>query len=84
MTQAIGWTLARHERRRQRLLRCLRDGPLTPYELLLKFFRPRPDARLLPAFAEVQGHIDILLERGEVVEERSRGSLRLRLAGATA
>ncbi len=82
--QAIRWTLARHERRRERLLRCLRDGPLTPYELLVIFFRPRPDTRLLPAFAEVQGHIDVLLERGAVVEERSGGSLRLRLADATA
>ena len=81
---AIRWTLARHERRRERLLRCLRDGPLTPYELLVMFFRPRPDTRLLPAFAEVQGHIDVLLERGAVVEERSGGSLRLRLAAATA
>ena len=80
VAQAIGWTLARHDRRRERLLRCLRDGPLTPYELLLKFFRPRPDTRLLPAFAEVQGHIDILLERGAIVAERSRGSLRLRPA----
>ena len=76
VTQAIRWTLARHDRRRQRLLRCLRDGPLTPYELLLKFFRPRPDARLLPAFAELQGQIDVLLERGEVVEERSGGRVR--------
>ena len=84
VTQAINWTLARHDRRRERLLRCLRDGPLTPYELLLKFFRPRPDARLLPAFAEVQGHIDVLLERGAIMEERGEGSLRLRRADATA
>ncbi|MXY78574.1 MAG: MBL fold metallo-hydrolase [Chloroflexi bacterium] len=82
--RAIRWTLARHTQRRERLLRCLRDGPLTPYELLLRFFRPRPGARLLPAFAEVQGHIDVLLERREVVEERAGGALRLRPAGATA
>ena len=69
-------------RRQQRVLRFLRDGPLSPYQVLAKFFPHLPDARLWQAFAEVIGHIDALVERAEVVEELSDdGSLRVRRAG---
>ena len=71
-------TLTHHAKRQQRVLRFLRDGPLTPYDVLLKFFPHLPDARLWQAMAEVIGHIDALVERGEVVEGADKdGTVRL-------
>ena len=81
VAEAIERTLTHHAKRQQRVLRFLRDGPLTPYDVLLKFFPHLPDARLWQAFAEVIGHIDALVERGEVVEQVSEeGSRTLRRA----
>ena len=75
---AIDRTLTHHAKRQQRVLRFLRDGPLTPYDVLLKFFPHLPDARLWQAMAEVIGHIDALVERGEVVEGADKdGTVRL-------
>lgn len=71
--QAIDRTLRHHAKRQQRVLRFLRDGPLSPYDVMRKFFPHLPDARLWQAMAEVVGHIDALVERGEVVEETSEG-----------
>lgn len=67
---AIDRTARHHRRRQDRLRRFLRDGPLTPYEALQKFFPHLPDARLWQAMAEVVGHLDALLERGDAVEKR--------------
>ncbi|PZC47734.1 MAG: Glyoxylase, beta-lactamase superfamily II [Chloroflexi bacterium] len=73
---AIDRTLSHHTKRQQRVLHFLRDGPLSPYQVLAKFFPHLPDARLWQAFAEVIGHIDALVERGEVVEEESESGER--------
>ncbi len=71
---AIARTLDHHAKRQGRVLRFLRDGPLTPYELLCKFFPHLPDGRLWQAMAEVVGHIDALAERGDIVEEEGAGN----------
>ncbi len=70
---------AKHHRQRQRkIVRLLRDGPLTPYEVLAKFFPHLPDTRLRQAMAEVMGQIDALVEAGAVAEERvPDGALRI-------
>ena len=68
VTEVVDRTARHHRRRQERLRRFLRDGPLTPYEALEKFFPHLPDARLWQAMAEVVGHLDALLERGEAVE----------------
>lgn len=82
VADAIERTLSHHAKRQQRVLRFLRDGPLTPYDVLLKFFPHLPDARLWQAFAEVIGHIDALIERDEVVEDVSEeGGRSVRRAG---
>lgn len=66
---SIERTLEHHRKRQERILRFLRDGPLTPYAVLLKFFPHLPDQRLWQATAEVVGQIDALVEAGAVVEE---------------
>ena len=58
----------------------LADGPRSPYELLTTMFKRLPDRRLWQAMAEVTGHIDALVVRGEATEEQSNGLLRIRLS----
>ena len=70
----------RHHRKRQVQLReYLADGPMTPYELLTTMFKRLPDRRLWQAMAEVTGHIDALVVRGEARERESEGLLRIEL-----
>ena len=62
------------------MLRFLREGPLTPYAVMEKFFPHLPDTRLWQATAEVVGHIDAREEKGLVVEERDAdGRILIRL-----
>ncbi len=75
---AVQRTAQHHARRQQRLLRFLREGPQTPYALLRRFFPHLPEDRLWQAMAEVLGHIDVLVERGEAVEEEAGGLLSVR------
>ena len=59
----------RHHRKRQGQLReLLAAGPQTPYALLTALFKRLPDRRLWQAMAEVTGHLDALVERGEAEE----------------
>ena len=58
----------------------LAEGPMSPYELLTTMFSRLPDRRLWQAMAEVTGHIDALVVRGEAVEEDVDGLLTLRIA----
>ena len=70
----------RHHRKRQGQLReMLSDGAQTPYELLTGMFSRLPDRRLWQAMAEVTGHIDALVVRGEAREYVSDGLLRIEL-----
>ena len=71
----------RHHRKRQGQLReILAAGPSTPYQLLTTLFRRLPDRRLWQAMAELTGHIDALVARGEAVEVESGGLMMIRLA----
>ncbi len=64
-------TLEHHRKRQDRIRRFLRGTPLTPYELLLKFFPHLPDRRLWQATGEIVGHLDALEDAGVVVKERN-------------
>ncbi len=78
---AIAWALEHHRRRQERLLDCLRERALTPYEMLERLFPRLPAARLWQGMAEVVGHIDALVERGAIVEEQGEnGALLVRVA----
>jgi glyoxylase-like metal-dependent hydrolase (beta-lactamase superfamily II) len=80
VTPLIEKTLDHHHKRQQRVLRFLREGPLTPYAVMEKFFPHLPDTRLWQATAEIVGHIDALAEEGLVVEERDEsGRILIRL-----
>ncbi len=71
----------RHHRKRQGQLReLLQDGPQTPYELLMHLFKRLPDRRLWQAMAEVTGHIDALVVRGEASEVERDGLVTIQLA----
>lgn len=70
VTALIEKTLDHHAKRQQRVLRFLRDGPLSPYAVMERFFPHLPDTRLWQATAEIMGHIDALVESGAVKEER--------------
>lgn len=70
----------RHHRKRQGQLReLLADGPRTPYDLLTSMFKHLPDRRLWQAMAEVTGHIDALVVRGEATESQVSGVLKIQL-----
>ena len=71
----------RHHRKRQgQLQEILAEGPTSPYELLTTMFKRLPDRRLWQAMAEVTGHIDALVVRGEAIEQESNGVLTIQLA----
>ncbi len=70
----------RHHRKRQgQLLELLSDGPHTAYDLLAKMFKRLPDRRLWQAMAEITGHIDALVVRGEAAEVELDGLMMIRL-----
>ncbi len=62
---------AMHEKRAGRIGELLEDGPATVHEIARRMWG---DAAITQAFltlSEVLGHIDILVDRGEVVEDAS-------------
>ena len=70
----------RHHRKRQGQLRdILADGPMTPYQLLSTMFKRLPDRRIWQAMAEVTGHIDALVVRGEAREVEVDGLVTIQL-----
>ncbi len=70
----------RHHRKRQGQLRdLLSEGPSSPYDLMSALFSRLPDQRLWQAMAEVTGHIDALVVRGEARERESDGLMRIEL-----
>ena len=77
---AVARTQRHHTNRQARILRFLREGPLTPYDVMEKFFPHLPDARLWQAMAEIVGHLDALVEAGRVRETPAASGLTLRLA----
>lgn len=73
-------TRRHHQRRQAQLREILAEGPATPYTLLMTLFKRLPDRRLWQALAEVIGHTDALVARGEAVEFDAEGLVTIRLA----
>lgn len=58
-----------HERRARKILGMLGDGPLTAYEIAQRMWGNVALTQAYLTLSEVLGHLDLLAERGEVVEE---------------
>src|SRR6202042_42477 len=63
-----------HERRARKILRTLGDGPLTAYELALRMWGNVAVTQAYLTISEVLGHMDLLVEREQVIE-RDDGSV---------
>lgn len=62
--------LAGHERRAERIVAILREhGPLTAFEIAQRIWNTVAVTQAFLAFSEVYGHADLLIDRGEVVEQ---------------
>lgn len=66
-------TAGHHRRRQEQIRELLRDGPLTPYQILRKIYPHLPETRLRQGMAEIVGAVDALVEAGKVVEVREAG-----------
>jgi len=71
---------AMHERRAAKLGRLIAERPQTAYELAQQLWGNVAVTQAYLALSEVLGHVDLLLERGEVVEEEDGGVVRFRAA----
>jgi glyoxylase-like metal-dependent hydrolase (beta-lactamase superfamily II) len=61
-----------HQRRALQLLRHLRKGPLTPFELAVRLFPHHYSTQIFLVMSEVIGHLDVLIEEGSGGVERAR------------
>ena len=70
-----------HERRAEKIAkRIAADGPLTAYEIAQSLWGNVALTQAYLTLSEVLGHVDLLLERGEVAEEEDDGVVRFRAA----
>ncbi len=67
---------ALHERRAAKLAGLVRERPRTAYELAHELWGNVAVTQAYLTLSEVLGHVDLLLERGEVVEEEAGGGVR--------
>jgi glyoxylase-like metal-dependent hydrolase (beta-lactamase superfamily II) len=68
--------LRMHERRAQKLLRLLSDGPLSAYELALQMWGNVAVTQAFLTISEVLGHMDILVSDGVAGESEQDGVIR--------
>jgi glyoxylase-like metal-dependent hydrolase (beta-lactamase superfamily II) len=68
--------LRMHERRAQKLLRLLSDGPLSAYELALQMWGNVAVTQAFLTISEVLGHMDILVRDGVAGESEQDGVIR--------
>jgi glyoxylase-like metal-dependent hydrolase (beta-lactamase superfamily II) len=70
-----------HERRVRKIGTLLGDGPVTAYEIAQRMWGNVAVTQAYLTLSEVLGHVDLLLERGEALEDRDAdGVTRFRLA----
>lgn len=69
----------RHDRRTEEVRTILRDGPLTPYEIVMRLFPKLRFPMLHPGLSVAVGHIEVLEGRGETVSEENDGVVRYAL-----
>jgi glyoxylase-like metal-dependent hydrolase (beta-lactamase superfamily II) len=68
--------LAAHERRLQKIAGILQDGPKSGFEIAQQMWGNVAVTQAYLTLSEVLGHIDLLLERGAVVEQEDDGVVR--------
>lgn len=68
--------LRMHDRRAQKLLRLLSDGPLSGYELALEMWGNVAVTQAFLTISEVLGHMDLLVRDGLVREDERDGVVR--------
>jgi glyoxylase-like metal-dependent hydrolase (beta-lactamase superfamily II) len=73
--ERIDEILDAHERRSERV-RELVDGPTTPVEVMEGLFDDLPVTEQFPGLSEAVGHLDVLEERGVVVQREQGGLIR--------
>jgi hypothetical protein len=74
-TELIDERFAMHERR-ARKIRGLLAEPLTAHEIAQALWGKVAVTQAYLTLSEVLGHLDLLLERGEVIEEDAGGVVR--------
>ncbi len=62
--------LEMHERRAEKIAKLIADGPATAFEIAQSMWGNIAVTQAYLTLSEVLGHADLLLDRGEVVEER--------------
>jgi glyoxylase-like metal-dependent hydrolase (beta-lactamase superfamily II) len=67
-----------HERRAAKLLGMLAERPRTAFELAQAMWGNVAVTQAYLTLSEVLGHVDLLLERGDVVEDETQGVVRFR------
>ena len=67
---------AMHERRARKIHGLLGDGPLTAHEIAQALWGNVAVTQAFLTLSEVLGHVDLLLERGEVAERETGGVIR--------
>jgi glyoxylase-like metal-dependent hydrolase (beta-lactamase superfamily II) len=72
----IDQRFAMHERRAEKILGLLGEAPLSAHAIALELWGNVAVTQAFLTLCEVLGHVDLLLERGQVVEEGS-GSVRV-------
>jgi glyoxylase-like metal-dependent hydrolase (beta-lactamase superfamily II) len=73
--------LAGHERRVRKIAGLLADRPKTGFEIAQDMWGNVAVTQAYLTLSEVLGHVDLLLDRGEVVEQEDDGVVRFALAG---
>jgi glyoxylase-like metal-dependent hydrolase (beta-lactamase superfamily II) len=71
-----------HERRVRKIAGLLEDGPKTGFEIAQKMWGNVAVTQAYLTLSEVLGHVDLLLERGEVAEQEDDGVVRFALTAA--
>jgi glyoxylase-like metal-dependent hydrolase (beta-lactamase superfamily II) len=65
-----------HERRARRISRVIAERPRTAYEIAQELWGNVAVTQAYLTLSEVLGHVDLLLDRGEVAEQESGGIVR--------
>lgn len=79
VTGLIDSRLADHERRAERFAKTLADGPLTAHEIATATWGHVAITQAFLTLSEVIGHLDLLIEEGVVLEDRSEQVVRFSL-----
>ena len=74
--ELIDERFAMHERRARKIRGLLAEQPLTAHEIAQSLWGNVAVTQAYLTLSEVLGHVDLLVERGEVVEHETGGVIR--------